>query len=273
MFDQLIESNSPGAENKKRGRFFTIATMAVGVLFASAVLFSIYAADIDIGNSDFELARLLAPVVANSPEPDPPAARSPQNKNFVTETSQRPVRRAAVQRIDQPPAKIQPVSNTPSQLKELPVGSYDIGKVDLHPPASGPVGKVDTAGKGSGLGTADDSAGKGREVAKTTPPPDIEPPVRKNVVVSLGVVNGKATSLPQPVYPQTAIAVNATGVVNVQITIDVDGKVISSKAVSGHPLLKKAAEDAARRARFSPTLLSNHPVKATGLIAYNFRRS
>jgi protein TonB len=96
-------------------------------------------------------------------------------------------------------------------------------------------------------------------------------PKKSSTIVSLGVVNGKATSLPPPPYPAAAKAIGANGAVSVQIMIDVDGKVISSKAVSGHPLLKKAAEDAARRARFSPTFLSKEPVKVTGFITYNFK--
>ena len=52
--------------------------------------------------------------------------------------------------------------------------------------------------------------------------------------------------------------------------IDETGKVISAKAVSGHPLLRDAAERAARGAKFSPTYLSKQPVKVTGLIVYKF---
>ena len=70
-----------------------------------------------------------------------------------------------------------------------------------------------------------------------------------------------------------AIAVRAEGSVNVQVMIDESGRVISAKAVSGNPLLRLAAENAARNSRFTPTLLSNVPVKVTGVIVYNFMRS
>ena len=90
--------------------------------------------------------------------------------------------------------------------------------------------------------------------------------------ISLGVVNGKATDLPVPVYPPPAKAVGAEGVVSVQIMIDESGNVTSAKAVSGHTLLRQSAEKAARGAKFKPTLLSNEPVKAMGVIAYNFHR-
>lgn len=88
--------------------------------------------------------------------------------------------------------------------------------------------------------------------------------------VSGGVLNGKAISLPPPAYPPAAMAVRAGGAVSVQVLVDEGGNVISAAAVSGHPLLRAAAEAAAREARFAPTLLSGTPVKISGVITYNF---
>jgi TonB family protein len=89
--------------------------------------------------------------------------------------------------------------------------------------------------------------------------------------VSGGILNGKAASLPKPVYPSAAAEANVTGVANVQIVIDEAGNVISADAVSGHPLLRSAAVDAAREAKFAPTVLSGQPVKVTGVLAYSFK--
>jgi len=94
-----------------------------------------------------------------------------------------------------------------------------------------------------------------------------EVPVKR---ISGGVLNGKASSLPKPAYPAAARAVGASGAVNVQITIDEQGNVVSASAVSGHPLLRQAAEQAARGAIFSPTLLSGQPISVTGVLVYNF---
>ncbi len=88
--------------------------------------------------------------------------------------------------------------------------------------------------------------------------------------ISGGVLNGKATSLPKPPYPPAARAVNAEGPVTVQVLIDEQGSVISANAVSGHPLLRAAAMEAAKGATFSPTLLQGEPVEVTGVITYNF---
>lgn len=87
---------------------------------------------------------------------------------------------------------------------------------------------------------------------------------------STGVLNAKATSLPKPPYPAAAKAVKASGSVVIQVLIDEEGNVILANATSGHPLLRAASVQAARSAKFAPTLLDGNKVKITGLIVYNF---
>ena len=88
--------------------------------------------------------------------------------------------------------------------------------------------------------------------------------------MSGGVLNGKATSLVRPEYPAAARAVRACGAVNVSVTIDLDGAVVSARAVSGHPLLRAAAVGAAKTSLFAPTTLAGKPVRVTGIIVYKF---
>jgi TonB family protein len=90
-------------------------------------------------------------------------------------------------------------------------------------------------------------------------------------VVSGGVLNGKATSLPAPEYPREARAANASGTVTVQVLVDEEGRVVSADAMGGHPLLRQAAVAAARQARFSPLTASGQPVKVSGILTYNFK--
>src|SRR5205807_8745513 len=90
------------------------------------------------------------------------------------------------------------------------------------------------------------------------PPPIVKTP-QKPRTQTLGVINGRASYLPKPIYSAAAIAIHAEGKVDVQVTIDETGKVTSANAVSGHILLRSAAEQAARNAKFTPTLLSNVP--------------
>ena len=85
-----------------------------------------------------------------------------------------------------------------------------------------------------------------------------------------GVVNGKALKLPRPEYPPAAHAARASGAVSVKVLIIEDGTIFSAEAVSGHPLLRAAARNAACEAKFSTTRLEGNSVKVSGIITYNF---
>jgi TonB family protein len=91
--------------------------------------------------------------------------------------------------------------------------------------------------------------------------------------VSHGVLNGKAVYLPKPFYPPNARTARASGVVTVEVLLSEEGKVLSARAIEGNPFLRQSAVDAARQARFTPTILSGKPVQVTGLITYNFSLS
>ena len=94
--------------------------------------------------------------------------------------------------------------------------------------------------------------------------------VTKHRPIKGGVLNGKATSLPMPSYPAIARDAHASGDVAIQILIDEGGNVIEATAVTGHPLLRAAAQAAAKEAKFSPTRLNGEPVTVAGILVYNF---
>lgn len=88
--------------------------------------------------------------------------------------------------------------------------------------------------------------------------------------ISKGFVNGSAKKLFRPEYPETARSMRVRGEVHVRIVIGFDGKVESAELVKGNKLFRDAVEDAAKRSEFYPTFLMGVPVKAEGVIAYNF---
>lgn len=109
-----------------------------------------------------------------------------------------------------------------------------------------------------------------KSVKVDSPADGAAPGTLSNDIISGGILNGKALSLPRPDYSSFARGARASGTVVVEVTIDEQGSVSSVKAVTGHPLLHKAAEDAARHAKFPPTIICGQPVKVTGTIFYNF---
>ena len=108
-----------------------------------------------------------------------------------------------------------------------------------------------------------------------TPTTNKTPAPNKNVTPQKPVVLGdklknNILSNPQPKLPAEAKTKGVSGPVRVEVTVDEKGNVLSAKAVSGDPLLRKAAEQSATKARFTPTKLKGQPVKVTGVIQYNF---
>ena len=81
---------------------------------------------------------------------------------------------------------------------------------------------------------------------------------------------GKTISKPQPDYPAEAKGARVSGSVVVKILVDETGAVRRADAICGHGLLAKASAEAARHARFQPSLVDGKPSKATGFITYNF---
>lgn len=114
-------------------------------------------------------------------------------------------------------------------------------------------------------GTADTS----QNPIQSAPTPTPTPPVVS--IVSGGVLNSRATSLPKPPYPTAAKEAGISGAVVVDVMVDESGKVISAKAVKGHPLLQQAAVQAAYKARFPQTIVSGQPVKLKGVLNYSFK--
>jgi TonB family protein len=111
---------------------------------------------------------------------------------------------------------------------------------------------------------------------RSTPSPIPSPrvsPTPPDRPVNGGVLNGRALSLPVPTYPTFAKQVGANGEVRVQVMVDERGNVVSAKAVSGHPLLRSAAESAARQSKISPARIGEQNVRTTGFLLYNFRNN
>lgn len=105
------------------------------------------------------------------------------------------------------------------------------------------------------------------ENAAAPTPANKDPNAKKPV--SGGMLNSRAIYLPQP----EAAYGEATGVVLVQVLVDENGSVIEARAVSGPQHLQAAAVNAARLARFSPTMLMGEAVKVSGTLSFSFAKS
>src|SRR5262249_38967129 len=98
----------------------------------------------------------------------------------------------------------------------------------------------------------------------------VSPSGSKLIRKSGEVFSASATRRVEPAMPPLARAAKISGTVVVEVTVDESGAVIAARAISGHPLLKAAAIEAAQRWQFTPTMLSGTPVKVVGSITFNF---
>ncbi len=274
MLDQLVESKDTRGENTRRSGFLLTTFIIMTSILVGAWMYSLFAKEIGLGTGDLELSNLVAPVPVAEDEPPPPPEVKPEK--IVKAAPNADVRKEILQDINESPQIPDKVSvekqTIPARRPNVRTIQGDTNLTSNNPAPSDYRGPVSTDNKGiAGAGGVPNAGTTGTATTVPKPPPPPPPPPKAvPKKISGGVLNGKATSLPKPPYPAAARAVRASGAVNVQVTINESGSVVSASAVSGHPLLRQAAEQAARGARFAPTLLSGQPVSVTGVIVYNF---
>jgi len=74
----------------------------------------------------------------------------------------------------------------------------------------------------------------------------------------------------QPIYPPIAQAARVQGIVILEATIGVDGRVADARILRSVPLLDQAAIDAVRQWEYSPTLLNGKPVPVVMTVTQTF---
>jgi len=264
MFNNLIESSSHTKEYKRRGSFLLFTGATYLVLFVVTGVVSIYAYDAHLEQQITEevIDWVPQPPVAAVPE----VARNapPRSANTTAST----VRATRTELIDSTSNPLNPPPHPgaiASTVPPAPRGAV-IGTQNLDP-IGPPAGTHGSNGTGNGTVAID----------MADPPPALPAPTPKPSVPSVlrvsRVLNSQALLLPKPNYPPLARNIRLEGSVIVQVLIDESGKVISAKVTSGHPLFVAEAQRAAMQARFSPTLISDQPVKVSGVITYQFKLS
>lgn len=282
MFEELVETqHHTSGTGGSRNRYFLVSGIVLVFSLSAALVFSLFAVDLNLDMNDLDMVELVAPVDTTTPAKLPEIETAPKSdtkpKPGPAAAPRLATRTVNMARIDESPREAPTaVSTTQNTVKERPASGFvAIGKFDSDGGSTGVAGR---GPGGNGDGTGEGGLGDGTAVAKVVketeelPPP---PPVKKEapkkpVIVSLGVVNGRATSLPKPTLPPAAKVANVSGTVAVKVVIDENGNVISASAVSGNQMLRGVSESAAKSAKFAPTLLSGEPTKASGVINYNF---
>lgn len=78
----------------------------------------------------------------------------------------------------------------------------------------------------------------------------------------------KAKTKVAPVYPELAKRMNVVGKVKIEVIITPEGRVKSTRAVGGHPLLVQACLDAVKEWKFTAA-----PEESTQMVEFDFTPS
>ncbi|MGD9561763.1 MAG: energy transducer TonB [Pyrinomonadaceae bacterium] len=148
----------------------------------------------------------------------------------------------------------------------------------------GAISAIDEPSEGSGGRTEQDVSRADRPTskrsAKTTRPraskssqkPVSRPPKWDGFVVGdkYTFMNFEVVSAEKPYHTRAAKAGGASGLVQVEILIDTDGRVLTARARTGNKLLHPEAERAALASRFNRFTFGGKPARAIGFLVYRF---
>jgi protein TonB len=104
------------------------------------------------------------------------------------------------------------------------------------------------------------------------PPPPPDPPPAPAAPVRPGGQIRMPTRITYvaPTYPPLAVSARVEGIVVLDATLDVDGRVTQARVLRSIPLLDQAALEAVRQWRYSPTLLNGVPVPVVMTVTVQF---
>ena len=110
-------------------------------------------------------------------------------------------------------------------------------------------------------------------IAASRPAPVVTPQAPHGSVraISLGVNASNVLYSPTPVYPRAASDAHVQGDVKVETNVDRNGNVASVRVVSGPPLLRDAALDAAQRWRYRPHFTGSEQAAMSAITVFEFQ--
>lgn len=178
-----------------------------------------------------------------------------------------------------PPA---PPTNTANLHRQPLPTAYEDGRVTFHPPARGPIKRFDDIGSATqpnvggpyvpgGIGPGGNGNDPLSQILAHVPHPVAPPPPPSKPVIMSHVDEGLLVHKVTPVYPQIAIITKQQGAVVLHAIIGRDGSIQQLQAISGPPLLIKAAMEAVGQWRYKPYMLNGQPVEVDTQITVNFK--
>jgi len=267
-------------EQKKEGgnKLVPIAIVAVIVVAAAGAGFkflrkapSVSQPTTQTAQNTAPAASVPAPVInppsatttADSSVAQPPAASAPAGKSATEKTDTKP----DTKKTDQP-RNSNNSSNTQSAAQTRPVPTPATVALDNGPSristrdAQQPQNTQDVAPSlAVGSGSSPASLSSLAKASNSTAPTAL----RQSELVPLGIIHKE-----QPLYPALARPRRVSGTVVVHLTVGKDGKASNLQFISGNPIFRDAAFEAARKTQFKPAMLNGQPTEQPFELRYDF---
>ncbi|HUL79712.1 MAG TPA: energy transducer TonB [Vicinamibacteria bacterium] len=182
------------------------------------------------------------PMTAPPPPPPPPPAAHASAAAPVAPKAQ----------VAAPPGFVAPIE-VPSEIK--PEEGLDLGGTE-----GGVAGGVEGGVPGGVVGGVVGGL------------PDAPPPPKVKAVRVGGEVRAPRKVLDaEPLYPELAMKAGVHGIVIVEATIDIRGRVVDATVLRSVPMLDEAALEAVRKWVYAPTLLDGVPTPVVMTVTVSFR--
>ncbi|MCP4150597.1 MAG: hypothetical protein GY757_22815, partial [bacterium] len=214
VFDSLLESK----KSTKKWLFFPVSLLFHALLVAAVVVVPLLSAGDNFPPAKIQMIMMTS---APAPPPPPPAAAGPK----ATTRKPRPDRPEREQRPVQTGRIVAPIE-VPDEIEEESIEDFEGLEGGLE---GGVVGGVEGGVVGGVLGSETSSSAMGPNQAGLT---IVEQPRLMRRIA--------------PLYPGIALKARIQGVVTIEALTDIYGKVIRTKVINGHTLLKGAAAQAVK---------------------------
>ncbi|HEX4156163.1 MAG TPA: energy transducer TonB [Acidobacteriaceae bacterium] len=239
MFEESLVESTPLL--RSHNRWPALLSLAAQLL-AAALILTLPLLHPELVPAARSFPALLAPPVA--PTPPPPVHVRMQLANTSSSTA-----------APQPATSRAPILRDLLHLSGPPVEAPTLGVIDLgNHNAALPAG-INTASPGARVTVAP----PGTNSSKTPLP------------ISSGVSAGLLLAPIRPAYPSIAITTRTEGAVVIDAIISRSGSIESAHVLSGPTLLRQAALNAVRHARYRPFLLNGQPTEVQTTITIHFR--
>lgn len=157
-----------------------------------------------------------------------------------------------------------------ARLYSVPTHILPLGQATSDvPPASALIGTGMGDPNGIVNTLANATSGTGPHVSLAPAKPES----KRYLQISTGVSTGLLLAPIKPIYPRIAVVAHVEGTVKVEAIISKSGQIQSAHVTSGPEMLREAALEAIRNARYTPYLLNGSPTEVETTITVNFKLS